>query len=70
MAILQKHGKNSSPDLAGVKDGSADNFESAGHQKKWPESTQSWSRWVSWVSERARAVILWAESQIDTFLPA
>ncbi|GAA6077314.1 solute carrier family 17 member 9b isoform X1 [Tachysurus ichikawai] len=47
MAILQKHGKNSSPDLASVKDGSADHFEAVGHQKKWPESNQCWSRPVA-----------------------
>ncbi|XP_017343084.1 solute carrier family 17 member 9b [Ictalurus punctatus] len=47
MAILQKHGKNSSPDLASVKDSPADNFEGVGHQKKWPESSQNWSRPVA-----------------------
>lgn len=63
MAILQKHGKNSSPDLASVKDKPEDDFEGAGHQKKWPESSQNWSRWVSeWMRMRV-------DSQIDPFLP-
>uniref|UniRef100_A0A671QT97 Solute carrier family 17 member 9b n=1 Tax=Sinocyclocheilus anshuiensis TaxID=1608454 RepID=A0A671QT97_9TELE len=35
MAILQKHGKNSCPDLASIKENPADNIGQAGSQKKW-----------------------------------
>ncbi|XP_062871983.1 solute carrier family 17 member 9b [Trichomycterus rosablanca] len=44
MAILQKHGKNSSPDQSSVKDSPTENFGAAGAQKKWTESNQNWSR--------------------------
>uniref|UniRef100_A0A3B1IEA2 Solute carrier family 17 member 9b n=1 Tax=Astyanax mexicanus TaxID=7994 RepID=A0A3B1IEA2_ASTMX len=43
MAILQKHGKNSSADLASIKDSPADHFGPVGAQKKWPEASQNWS---------------------------
>uniref|UniRef100_A0A8C1QBF2 Voltage-gated purine nucleotide uniporter SLC17A9 n=1 Tax=Cyprinus carpio TaxID=7962 RepID=A0A8C1QBF2_CYPCA len=44
MAILQKHGKNSCPDLASIKENPADNIGQAGSQKKWAESSQNWTR--------------------------
>ncbi|XP_056588220.1 solute carrier family 17 member 9b [Triplophysa dalaica] len=47
MAILQKHGKNSSPDLASIKESPADNFAQAGSQKKWAESSPYWTRPVA-----------------------
>uniref|UniRef100_A0A8B9LWZ7 Voltage-gated purine nucleotide uniporter SLC17A9 n=1 Tax=Astyanax mexicanus TaxID=7994 RepID=A0A8B9LWZ7_ASTMX len=47
MAILQKHGKNSSADLASIKDSPADHFGPVGAQKKWPEASQNWSRPVA-----------------------
>uniref|UniRef100_A0A673MCA3 Solute carrier family 17 member 9-like n=1 Tax=Sinocyclocheilus rhinocerous TaxID=307959 RepID=A0A673MCA3_9TELE len=43
MAILQKHGKNSCPDLASIKENPADNIGQAGSQKKWAESR--YGRW-------------------------
>lgn len=45
MAILQKHGKNSCPDLSSIKEDPADNIGAAGSQKKWTESSQNWTRW-------------------------
>lgn len=45
MAILQKHGKNSCPDLPSIKDNPAENIGQAGSQKKWAESGQTWTRW-------------------------
>uniref|UniRef100_A0AAR2LSA3 Voltage-gated purine nucleotide uniporter SLC17A9 n=1 Tax=Pygocentrus nattereri TaxID=42514 RepID=A0AAR2LSA3_PYGNA len=47
MAILQKHGKNPSADLASIKDSPTDHFGPVGAQKKWSESSQSWSRPVA-----------------------
>uniref|UniRef100_A0A671KC37 Solute carrier family 17 member 9-like n=1 Tax=Sinocyclocheilus anshuiensis TaxID=1608454 RepID=A0A671KC37_9TELE len=47
MAILQKHGKNSCPDLASIKENPADNIGQAGSQKKWAESSQNWTRPVA-----------------------
>ncbi|XP_026862802.2 solute carrier family 17 member 9b isoform X2 [Electrophorus electricus] len=47
MAVLQKHGKTSCPDLPNVNDNPADNCGPAGSQKKWPESNQNWSRPVA-----------------------
>jgi len=44
MAILQKHGKNSCPDLASIKENPSENIGQAGSQKKWPESSQTWTR--------------------------
>uniref|UniRef100_A0A673NBD0 Solute carrier family 17 member 9-like n=1 Tax=Sinocyclocheilus rhinocerous TaxID=307959 RepID=A0A673NBD0_9TELE len=47
MAILQKHGKNSCPDLASIKENPADNIGQTGSQKKWAESSQNWTRPVA-----------------------
>ncbi|RXN11268.1 solute carrier family 17 member 9 [Labeo rohita] len=47
MAILQKHGKNSCPDLVSIKEKPADNIGQAGSQKKWAESSQNWTRPVA-----------------------
>lgn len=44
MALLQKHGKNSGPDLASANDSPAEHFGTDGVQKKWPEQSLNWSR--------------------------
>uniref|UniRef100_A0A4W5MSE9 Solute carrier family 17 member 9b n=1 Tax=Hucho hucho TaxID=62062 RepID=A0A4W5MSE9_9TELE len=45
MAILQKHGKNSSPDLVCLKEKTPDKTGVAGgHQKKWSEPNTHWPR--------------------------
>ncbi|XP_035594005.2 solute carrier family 17 member 9-like [Oncorhynchus keta] len=45
MAILQKHGKNSSPDLVCLKEKNTDKTGVAGgHQKKWSEPNTYWPR--------------------------
>ncbi|TRY84727.1 hypothetical protein DNTS_027426 [Danionella cerebrum] len=47
MAILQKHGKNSCPDLVSVKEKPADNLGPVGSPKKWTETSQNWTRPVA-----------------------
>lgn len=44
MAILQKHGKNSNPDLVCLKEIPPDKIGATGCQKKWSDQNTTWPR--------------------------